>query len=124
MAKAKKQKRQKVPRTRASGTMTESAFWSWIRSALRNKSRFWKPITETKKDARRSYTGDNKRQKYEYQCNMCLNWFSDKEVEVDHIIPAGSLRSSDDLKGFVERLFVEKEGLRVLCKKCHYEITN
>jgi hypothetical protein len=26
---------------------------------------------------------------------------------------------SDDLKGFVDRLFVEKHGLQVLCDNCH-----
>lgn len=123
MAKAKP-KKEKVPRTRASGTMTESAFWSWIRSALRQKSRWWKPISDVKKAARRPYNGDNKRQKFEYQCAICEDWFPDKQTEVDHIVPAGSLKSSDDLKGFVERLFCEAEGLRVLCKDCHYQITN
>jgi len=117
-------KKERVPKTRCSGTMTESAFWSWIRSALRRRTVYWKPVSEVKKDARRDYKGENKRQKYEYQCTSCQNWFPDKEVEVDHKIPAGSLRSSDDLKGFVERLFCEKDGLRVLCKNCHQEITN
>lgn len=121
MAKAKKEK---VPRTRASNTMTESAFWSMIRSTLRRRTIYWKPISDVKKEARRDYKGDNKRLKYEYQCTSCQNWFPDKEIEVDHKIPAGSLRSSDDLKGFVERLFCEKDGLRVLCRNCHQEITN
>lgn len=124
MAKAKKPKKEKVPRTRNSGTMTESAFWSWIRSALRRRTVYWKPTSDVKKASRRDYKGENKRQKYEYQCSECNNWFPDKHIEVDHIVPAGSLKSSDDLKGFVERLFCEAEGLRVLCKDCHYQITN
>jgi 5-methylcytosine-specific restriction endonuclease McrA len=111
------------PRTRNSGTMTESAFWSMIRSALRQKSRWWKPIFEAKKKARRNYKGPNKRQRYEYQCAICKKWHSDKSVEVDHIIPAGSLMCSDDLKGFVERLFCEVDNLRVLCKPCHKKVT-
>ena len=40
-------------------------------------------------------------------------------ISVDHIIPAGSLRSAEDLKGFVERLFVEIDGLQCLCDDCH-----
>jgi len=43
----------------------------------------------------------------------------DKEVAVDHIIPAGTLRCADDLPQFVERLFCEVDGLQVLCKTCH-----
>jgi hypothetical protein len=46
-------------------------------------------------------------------------WFPDKKINVDHKIPAGSLRSGADLEGFIERLFVEVEGLQVLCINCH-----
>lgn len=114
----------KVEKTRNNNTMTESAFWSFIRSALRQKSRWWKPVTECKKNARRDYVGDNKRQKFEYQCAICGKWHMDKNIEVDHIIPAGSLTCGEDLQGFVERLFCEKDGLRVLCKECHKIITD
>lgn len=113
-----------VKKTRNNGTMTESAFWSFIRSTLRQKSRWWKPIIECKKEARRAYKGENKRQKWEYQCNNCKKWWKDTEVEVDHIIPAGTLKSGKDLEQFVENLFCEKEGFAVLCKKCHLEKTN
>jgi hypothetical protein len=58
-----------TPKPRNAGTMTESAFWSFIRSALRQKSRWWKPITQCKMKARRTYKGPNKRQKFEYQCS-------------------------------------------------------
>jgi 5-methylcytosine-specific restriction endonuclease McrA len=112
-------KRSRVAKTRNSGTMTESAFWSFIRSALRNKSRWWKPITECKQKARRPYTGSNKRLKYEYQCNECKGWYPDKQINVDHIIPAGTLTCSTDLPGFIERLFCEQGNLQVLCETCH-----
>jgi len=45
-------KRKVTPKTRNSGTMTESAFWSFIRSGLRQKSRWWKPIAECKAKAK------------------------------------------------------------------------
>ncbi len=121
--KRKTSRKTKVVRTRNAGTMTESAFWSFIRSALRQKSRWWKPITQCKLKARRPYKGSNKRQKFEYQCNNCKEWFPDKRVNVDHITPAGTLRSAADLPGFVERLFCEIDGLQVLCSKCHDEKT-
>lgn len=108
-----------TPRTRNAGTFTESMFWSFIRSALRNKSRWWKPITQCKMNSRRAYKGPLKRQKFEYQCNECKNWFPEKNINVDHRIPAGSLNCAQDLPGFVERLFVEVEGLQVLCETCH-----
>ena len=112
-------KRVKAPKTRNSGTMTESAFWSFIRSALRQKSRWWKPITECKLKAKRTYKGPNKRQKFEYQCKKCKQWFAEKNINVDHIQPAGSLNCAEDLPGFVNRLFCEIDNLQVLCEPCH-----
>jgi 5-methylcytosine-specific restriction endonuclease McrA len=119
MAKKKATRKTQTPKTRNAGTMTESAFWSFIRSALRQKSRWWKPIAQAKQKAKRSYKGPLKRQKFEYQCAECLNWFPDKEINVDHRIPAGTLRCANDLPGFVERLFCEVDNLQVLCTTCH-----
>lgn len=119
----RKTRKTRVPRTRNNETMTEAAFWSWIRSALRQKSRWWKPISEAKNDAKRAYKGKNKRQKWEYKCAKCKQYFKSNEVSVDHIVPAGALKSYEDLPGFVERLFCEKEGLQVLCNPCHNEKT-
>jgi 5-methylcytosine-specific restriction endonuclease McrA len=119
-----KPKKTRVPKTRGSNTLTESAFWGMIRSALRQKSRWWKPVQEVKQAARRPNESENKRLKFEYQCAICSGWFPDKQIEVDHIIAAGSLTCGEDLHGFVERLFCEKDGLRVLCEGCHREVTN
>ena len=115
--------RAKSPKLRNAGTMTESAFWSFIRSALRQKSRWWKPISQCKLNAKRAYKGPNKRQKFEYKCAECKNWFPEKQINVDHIKPAGSLNCAQDLPGFVDRLFCEQENLQVLCKTCHDEKT-
>jgi len=109
----------RVPKVRNGGTMTESAFWSFIRSTLRQKSRWWKPITECKMKARRPYKGPSKRQKFEYKCACCGDWFPEKLINVDHIKPAGSLNCAADLPGFVERLFCELDNLQVLCETCH-----
>jgi hypothetical protein len=123
MTKKKITRRTAAPKTRNAGTMTESAFWTFIRSALRQKSRWWKPITECKMKSRRIYKGPNKRQKFEYQCNTCKKWYPDKQINVDHIIGAGSLNCSADLAGFVDRLFCEQDNLQVLCETCHNEKT-
>lgn len=119
MKKKKVTRRVTIAKTRNAGTMSESAFWSFIRSALRQKSRWWKPITQCKMEARRPYTGPLKRQKYEYQCNSCKKWFPEKKINVDHIVGAGSLNCAEDLPGFVERLFCEQDNLQVLCTECH-----
>jgi 5-methylcytosine-specific restriction endonuclease McrA len=106
-------------RTRGAGTMTEAQFWQMIRSTLRRASRWWKPVSVCRNNARRKYEGKNKRQKWEYQCNNCKKWFPAKETNVDHITPVGQLNCAKDLPGFVERLFCETDGLQLLCSNCH-----
>jgi hypothetical protein len=87
-------------------------------------SRRWPPIRKAKEQARRAYTGPNKRQKWEYCCSMCGGWFAEKEIQVDHVHECGSLKSFEDISGFVERLLCEVDGLRVLCKEsCHRAVT-
>ena len=113
-------KTDRVPRTHAGGEWTSAAFFGFLRSGLRQLSRRWPPIArQAMHAARRKYHGPNKRQKWEYLCAGCGEWHAGKAVHVDHVVPCGSLRSMDDVRGFVERLFVEADGLRVLCHDCH-----
>ena len=107
-------------KTRCSGTMTESAYLAWIRSALRSKSLRWPPRNEALQRARRPYKGTNKLQKWEYHCDLCASWFKGKEVVVDHFPePAGSILSVEDIGPFANNLYCEISNLRVLCKPCH-----
>lgn len=119
LAKKAKLRKTKAPKTRNDGTMTESEFWSFIRSALRNKTRFWRPRLKVLRQARRVYHGPNKRQKWELQCSVCKEWFMQKNVEVNHKVAAGSLKAKEDLPQFIENLFCEADGLEVVCKPCH-----
>ncbi len=116
--------KQKIPKTRCDGTLSEAAFWGFIRSALRQKSRWWKPISTCKLNAKRPYTGSNKRQKFEYLCNICKKYYPEKQINIDHIIPAGSLNCASDLPIFVENLFCEIENLQCACMDCHTLKTN
>lgn len=111
-----------VEKTRNAGLWTEARYWGGVRSALRRGFRFWRPIVQCKLDARRAKV-DGGRQKWEYVCAECSNWFKGTEVEVDHTVPTGSLKCADDLTGFLERLTAE-EGYRLLCKPCHKIKTN
>ena len=110
-------------KTHCGGTWTRSRYYSFIRSALRRAFTRYPVNYQARNAARRAYKGDNPRQKYEYQCAICKGWFPQKETAVDHITPAGSLQRYEDLPGFVERLFCEKEGLQIACKACHGEKT-
>lgn len=99
---------------------TSAKFFAFLRSALRSAwSRYpvkWKVLQK----ARRNYKGPNKQQKYEFLCAGCGKWFKAKDVSVDHIEPAGTLRSYEDLPDFVRKMFVSEDELQVLCTKgCH-----
>lgn len=100
---------------------TESYILSRIRATLRRLSIQMPAARICRLNARRAYTaGVNPRQKYEVQCSRCKEWFSDKFIDVDHVEPAGSLRSFDDVGPFARRLlFPGPDGLRCLCKECH-----
>ena len=118
----KKVKKFRVPRTRNGGTMTNAMFFQWLRNKLRRASMYWHPISQVMKDAQVPYKGPNKRRKYSYMCSECHGIFSRTGVKAHHIIECGKLNSFADLSGFTERLFIEKDGLRVLCSKCHDKI--
>ena len=112
-----------VEKPRNNGTQTEAAYWGSIRSALRRHFRYWKPMQAAKLDARRPNQSSNKRLKWEFKCNHCTKWFPDKDIQIDHVVPVGSLRCKEDLAGFVERLTPE-QGFQVLCTSCHQVKTN
>ncbi len=59
-----------------------------------------------------------------YRCSECGEDFRQKDVQVDHIIPAGSLKSYEELGIFAEKLFVGTDGLAVMCRSCHTIKTN
>lgn len=107
-------------------------FWSFVRSGLRAKWSRWPAkfavVNKAKRKAEYEWWNAEGTRKlnvqWEYQCSQCEGWFMRTEVEVDHIEPVGSLNKYDDLPGFVERLFVGEDKLRLVCKECHRHITN
>ena len=110
----------RVERTRNLKTETESEHMGKIRSALRRLSRFWKPALAALKGAERPYVGPNKRQKYEYQCAACNDFYIRKSVQINHIVPCGTLKSYEDIPSFLGRLFCEDvQGYSILCTECH-----
>ena len=119
---------------------TTARFFGFLRSLLRqgfnkyppkyealNEAVHIIPITDDDGEQLRYKSGKQKgKLKYgkRYRCATCAQYFLQKEVQVDHITPAGSLRSYEDLPIFAARLFCGREGLQVLCKTCHTEKTN
>ena len=107
-------------KTRASGTMTESAFISFVKSALRNKSRFWAPISNTIKKART--------RKGFYLCAGCqqevpksivINGKRINNIHCDHIAPVIPPEVGfTTWDSFINNLFCEEDNLQILCYDC------
>lgn len=102
---------------RAGNTWTESRYFQFIRTALRGAFSRYPVKYQVLKAAERKVTGQ--RHKKEYQCAECSDWFKASEVNVDHKIPAGSLKTYEDLPSFCANMFCEADNLQVLCKPCH-----
>jgi len=114
----------RAEKTRAGGTWTEARYFGFIRSTLRRATMKY-PVKQHVLMANRIKNDGrfDKRTKFIYTCEICKGEFKGKEIEVDHIKPAGSLKCYEDLAGFVERLFCEADNLRVICKECHAKVT-
>jgi hypothetical protein len=121
---AKKVKRILKERTRNGFTETEAMHMGKIRSALRGLTRFgWVPKKMALQAALVVVPVGNKKINH-YRCAICNGLHRAKDVEVDHMVPAGTLRNYGDLPEFCRRLFVEEpELLRVLCEPCHKAVT-
>ena len=117
----------KKERPHNSGTWTSARFRAFITSALRAASQKWGPKIEVKRGAR---VDRGKYQCAGYECEphivtatLPANKPGGRRIDnalVDHIDPV-----VDPATGFVNwdtyinRLFVEKEGLQLLCRDCH-----
>lgn len=113
-------------KTRNAGRWTEARFRSFVTGNIRRFSMKWPPISECLKNARIS--------RGIYLCNGCkqevtasikIDGKRIKNVHVDHINPVVDPKlgwtSWDDV---IERMFIEPEGLQVLCYECHTVKTN
>lgn len=116
----------RVPKTRASGSMTESGYRGFIRSLLRRGSMRWKPKYEVKKKARHheKLPGKTSRLVFHSRCAMCNGLYPETETAVDHIEPVVDpevgFTNWDD---FINKLYCEEDNLQVLCNGCHDEKT-
>lgn len=122
-AKAAAKKRTRTPDFIEWPEWSEAKFWAFVRSGLRAKWQRFPARYAALAASKRPYVGDNKNQKWEHQCAVCKSWFLQRQVSVDHITPAGTLKDYSDLPAFVEKLFVGVDKLQVLCDECHKEKT-
>lgn len=104
---------------------TEAAFWAWIRGQLR---RGWNrhPIKHLYIKQNR-YKAQGKRGKmiWHLDCEQCRCPTPQTNIEIDHIIPAGSFTCKADIADFVERLYVVTfDTIRAVCRDCHEILTH
>lgn len=114
--------KRKVDKPFADGTLSNSQFFGMIRSALRQKSRFFYSVKVARERARIPYIGPSKRDKWRYKCEVCGDIFPAKQTCVHHAIECGSLTSFEDLPEFTRRLFCSSDDLMLICNDCHNSI--
>jgi len=106
----------KTPQSDLYPLWTQARVNAFLRSGLRTMSRKWPPMFDALKVNRRR-SADGKR--FENQCYVCKEWFAQKLVQVDHIVPCGRLQGFEDLEAFCRNLFCSVEGLATACRVCH-----
>lgn len=85
---------------------------TFVKGCLRRGSLMYKPISECRRLARRA---PNK-----YECAICHELFTNKEIAVDHIFPVIDIvEGFKDWNTYIDRLFCDLENLAALCKNCH-----
>lgn len=98
---------------------TKSAYFSWVRGQIRRGLWSRNPIKNYIKRQAARPAPRGMRAKKVIQCEFCLKDHAQSKIEVDHIIPAGSLKDWDDIGSFMERMLNPSGGYRLLCKPCH-----
>lgn len=104
----------------------------WIIQQLRRLSMKWPARNNvnirTRRELPRKTNKDgtlSKKPNYEHQCNICKQWFSSKEVQMDHINPVVDI---DAIKGisdeeyigkFAMSLFCGEDNFQKICINCH-----
>lgn len=90
----------------------------WLKRHIEMLSVKWPARSQALKLASRISQLNDKRIKFERQCNHCKKWFKTKDVQVDHIEPKGKY-SRETFMTWIDRLFCPVENYQVLCKPCH-----
>jgi len=105
------------------GNWTDARFHSFIKSALRRASMRWPPKGKVLKEARTErgvYTcrGYN-RSSHSVPNSIKVDGKRVQNVYVDHIVPVIGPEGFVSWDEVIKRMFINSEGLQVLCKGCH-----
>lgn len=100
------------------------AFFTYLRGCLR-KAWSTNPIKHNlikkkRKQIKNPNPNGKKETVFGFTCEMCNIDHVIANGQVDHKVAAGSLRKTEDIQGFVERLlYVTEDDLRLICKGCN-----
>jgi 5-methylcytosine-specific restriction endonuclease McrA len=90
---------------------------TWVKTRLRSASLIWPARNEAIKAARA--------ERGKYKCAECSGLFLRSQIQVDHINPVVDPKTGwTNFDDFINRLFCDVDGLRVLCRICHDSITS
>ena len=100
---------------------TESAFWTYIRGALRQALWMRSPIKLSYKSSvctapPKDYTGRGKKGTF---CALTGVWVATSKAEIDHIEGNVSLTCWEDVLPFIQHLVPEKGTLQYVDKEAH-----
>jgi len=98
---------------------TKAAYFSWVRGQIRRGLWSRNPIKNYIKRQAAKPAPRGSRAKKVITCEFCNKDYAQSKIEVDHIIPAGSLKDWEDVGLFMERMLHPAGGYRLLCKPCH-----
>lgn len=107
---------------------TESAWLSYVRGGIRRglwknyppKLEFLKANVELKEN-----TNPKSKKRFPlvkmWQCEQCEEWFTSKDIQVDHRSGHNSLRSVDEISSYIEALLLDCsfDDYAILCTPCH-----
>ena len=104
------------------GLWTQGRFNSFVTSTLRAGARRWQPKYDTLNAAKTEKKINERtgRIAQHYRCAHCLQEFTSKDMEVDHVQPVvNPLTGFESWDVFIDRLFCEQDNLQAICKSCH-----
>ena len=118
-------------KTRNGGKWTEARFKSFIINALRGATRKWGPMYQVRKKARIEHglywCAGYKRKKHKVQATLPPPKGKKNRINnsvIDHINPVVDPETGFiDWNTLVSRMFVEEDGLQLLCHDCHLRKT-
>lgn len=108
---------------------TEASFWAWVRGVLRKGWEKHPVKLEYIKQNRKRIPNPKPSKRFPevwgMTCSCCGKDTVQTNIEIDHIsATGGTFRGIDDVKDYVEYLFmVDFSCLRAVCKPCHKIVT-